>query len=366
MVRAFLILTLLCVGDALFAQTPAQYFSRGEQLAAQNDWAGAAPYLQQAYSLDSSRVEYIYYFGRSLIELNDYEQALPIMQRAYQLDLGAVYFDDLYWVGFLHFHLGHDIDAIQTIKAWLKKNSSRHSNPSLERAAKNIIASAEWKSSHGDFSLLDSIGDDYFNRPISIKRTLIQCSDVCSADGEQSPVLNDSLLHYSQWFKDGWRMRTALLQGDSLVQMVHSLSHAPMNMGQMTQLGNRCVGVMHHGESTLMEWKLDQPNTLVPWVTLGEAAFKATNPHLTVIQGDTLLFFAAQTAAGDFDLYYSKLDGKHWQSAVALGKEINSEGDEISPFYADGFLYFSSDGWPGYGGHDVYRVKLWDNTTRKP
>lgn len=51
-------------------------------------------------------------------------------------------------------------------------------------------------------------------------------------------------------------------------------------------------------------------------------------------------------------------DGK-WSAPINLGPDINTNMDEISPFLAaDGrTLYFSSEGRPGYGNHDVFVSK---------
>jgi peptidoglycan-associated lipoprotein len=38
---------------------------------------------------------------------------------------------------------------------------------------------------------------------------------------------------------------------------------------------------------------------------------------------------------------------------------VNTPGDELFPFiHDDGYLYFASNGLPGMGGFDLYRVKL--------
>lgn len=60
---------------------------------------------------------------------------------------------------------------------------------------------------------------------------------------------------------------------------------------------------------------------------------------------------------GGSDIYVSHLqeDGR-WGKPENLGPDINTSGDESSPFiHADNnTLYFASDGWPGVGGVDLY------------
>jgi outer membrane protein OmpA-like peptidoglycan-associated protein len=76
-----------------------------------------------------------------------------------------------------------------------------------------------------------------------------------------------------------------------------------------------------------------------------------------------MLFFASNRPGGQGgkDIWYSVLDAdSKWKQPVNLGKNINTEGDEMSPFiYFDGrTLYFSSDGHTGMGGFDIYTTKM--------
>ena len=66
---------------------------------------------------------------------------------------------------------------------------------------------------------------------------------------------------------------------------------------------------------------------------------------------------------GGIDIYVAYRNEKgFWDEAVNMGPSINTAGDEQTPFiHADNrSLYFSSNGWPGFGGADLYvsRKKL--------
>ena len=48
---------------------------------------------------------------------------------------------------------------------------------------------------------------------------------------------------------------------------------------------------------------------------------------------------------------------EEWGEPENMGPDINTEGDEMFPFlFDDQTLYFSSDGWPGMGGLDIFRA----------
>lgn len=61
---------------------------------------------------------------------------------------------------------------------------------------------------------------------------------------------------------------------------------------------------------------------------------------------------------GGYDIWYSRLENTIWSKAVNAGPAINSRFDEISPYIHvnNSDLYIVSNGYPGYGGYDIYRV----------
>lgn len=83
----------------------------------------------------------------------------------------------------------------------------------------------------------------------------------------------------------------------------------------------------------------------------------AKHPCEGELFGEKVLFFTANLAGGrgGFDLYYAPKKGAgQFGLPVNLGEVVNSPGDDISPYYRDGKLYFSSNGRPTIGGHDVF------------
>lgn len=93
-------------------------------------------------------------------------------------------------------------------------------------------------------------------------------------------------------------------------------------------------------------------------ITVGHPAL---NSH-----GDTLYFVSdAPGGYGGKDIYMAILDGSEWGYIQNLGPQINTSTDELFPYFrADGRLYFSSNGHPGYGGLDLFyavrRDSVWD------
>jgi hypothetical protein len=69
-----------------------------------------------------------------------------------------------------------------------------------------------------------------------------------------------------------------------------------------------------------------------------------------------LHFSAKVTKEQGFDIYssYFKSGEEQFTPASSAGPEVNTAKDEISPVFMNKKLYFASDGWPGFGGFDIY------------
>ncbi len=104
------------------------------------------------------------------------------------------------------------------------------------------------------------------------------------------------------------------------------------------------------------------------WSPIRSVSDKINNPASWESQpailpdGKTLYFVSDRPGGyGGYDIYKSmKGDDGEWSPPVNLGPVINSKGNEKSPFvHPDGkTLYFSSDGWMGLGGYDIFFSRL--------
>lgn len=84
--------------------------------------------------------------------------------------------------------------------------------------------------------------------------------------------------------------------------------------------------------------------------------------------GRTLYFTSNRPGGkGKMDIWFSRLefDGK-WSEPQNLGDSVNTSGNEMSPYiHKDNkTLYFSSDGWTGMGGFDLFISKMKSDSIR--
>ena len=90
----------------------------------------------------------------------------------------------------------------------------------------------------------------------------------------------------------------------------------------------------------------------------------ARHPAYGQLYGKEVLFFSANIPGGfgGFDLYYAdRISDTEYAIPVNLGASVNTAFDDQNPFFLNNKLYFSSNGHPGLGGLDVFRVD-WTGT----
>ena len=88
--------------------------------------------------------------------------------------------------------------------------------------------------------------------------------------------------------------------------------------------------------------------------------YRVKHPAFGELFGESVIYFASDMPGGrgGYDLYYAKSDGAGgYKRPVNLGEAINTAYDDVTPFYRDGTLYFSTEGRPTLGGFDVFRTE---------
>jgi len=98
----------------------------------------------------------------------------------------------------------------------------------------------------------------------------------------------------------------------------------------------------------------------ITWGNLTPLPFNNTEysvAHPALSPDGNRLFFSSDMPGGfgGKDIYVCAREGGLWGTPVNLGPNINTDGDELYPFYhSEQLLYFSSDGHFGLGGQDVF------------
>jgi outer membrane protein OmpA-like peptidoglycan-associated protein len=104
--------------------------------------------------------------------------------------------------------------------------------------------------------------------------------------------------------------------------------------------------------------------TSIGWGNVKVLSFNdpiASSYHPTINAAGTVLYFSSDRAGGfgGADLYKAeKITDSTWSAPVNLGPSVNTQGNEVFPTVKGNDLIFSSDGWSGMGGLDLFQVSL--------
>lgn len=174
---------------------------------------------------------------------------------------------------------------------------------------------------------------------------------------------------FSQWDEQKGEWMEAVNMGAPLntIGPNYISSITPDGQTVIITLGNKYTksGKMKAGVSvstrTSEGWTEPIPFQIINEINMSDKAnyFLANNREvlLMAVEGDPCF--------GSRDLYVSFLmeDGR-WSEPLNMGSDVNSVLEEASPFLAadDKTLYFSSNGYTGYGKHDIFVTRRLDDT----
>lgn len=90
--------------------------------------------------------------------------------------------------------------------------------------------------------------------------------------------------------------------------------------------------------------------------------FYSTGHPCMNTHGDTLFFSGKENENDDNDIFLSIYEDGQWTAPKRLPGTINTDKDELFPFYQNGKLYFSSEGHFNIGGFDIFESVLKNGT----
>lgn len=91
---------------------------------------------------------------------------------------------------------------------------------------------------------------------------------------------------------------------------------------------------------------------------INEDGSSCMHPFLLEMNDHQVLYFSSnrKNGFGGYDLWYSIIKNNEYGTPINLGSTINTEGNEVTPFYdsSRSILYFSSDEHLGIGDYDIF------------
>lgn len=364
LLSCFVWMDLLCSG-----QSPAQYAKRGDAAVAENDWNLAFSYYEQGYLLDTSSFDMRAKYADAARQIKNYALAEVLYAANYEKDNGKILPDQLYWLAAMQKHNGRYEDAQRNFKKYIKKFKSSGSKELLKRAEQEA-KSAVWAM-------------DYKEKPFEGK--LVHPEGMLNTiAAEIAPFPESDQLYFTSARLNADREEWHLyISQNSAAPEVITISGLPSG----SQVGNfrmdgfgRCYFTVQTGAaSKIFCGRLDGLfiRELYEIVAANGEGANNTMACPTVIGDRYYLFFVSDRDGGEGgkDIWYLKSAKKFdssFEGAIEfdkvknLGSRYNTSGDELSPWISDSVFYYSSDWLDGFGGLDVFEVKVKEFLIDKP
>ena len=174
---------------------------------------------------------------------------------------------------------------------------------------------------------------------------------------------------------DGWVQQDEL-EGPFNLEGEHT-GHGTYSSDGNAFYFTRCASLDNNLVKCQIYYSQKQGNDWTTPVMLGQEVNneggESTTPIMINFDGEERLYFTSDRdgTVGGTDIWYATMvNDSTFTQAVNLGRNINTVGNETTPYVAldrnESYLYFSSDYHPGFGGYDVFRSALDGNSLGNP
>lgn len=349
----------------------AKVYNEGRENYENLDYKSAEPLLKEALKFDDKFFEAYMMLGELYSNQGRYSEASVNYQTAVKLDSNA-YRPVFFRLANAEFMSGDYNDALIDYRTYLRNKGNAEKNTKL--AKKNILNclfAIEAIKKPVQFNLINAgsgintTDDEYWPSITADGQTLMFTRQVNTDYYPAAMASSQEDFYVSSLLNGSWQK--ALNAGEPL--------NTRSNEGAQTLSSNglymyftACDRAGGMGSCDIYFSAFRNGVWSTPINLRAPVNSPAWESTPSVSADGSLLFFSSSRPGGlgGKDLWIARMkpDGR-WSTPKNPGKNINTEGNEMSPFiHFDGrTLYFASDGRPGMGGYDIYMSRMNDDST---
>jgi outer membrane protein OmpA-like peptidoglycan-associated protein len=369
---------------------------------------GLAPMIAEAQPISASRPEYMLQVAEEKFEAKDYVNALDFYNKYYEATKDRTV---LYKIGLADMALKDYTKAEANFSRSLQRSKS--STAEVNEDARLYLGMMQKMNEKYDEALVtleDFIKASKDDTKIARAKSELEGSrqamrmkenvklmlenlgtKVNTANSEYSPKVSGNMLYFAA-LRDGKITIIDGKEGDFYAKIYRTSINAKGEFDKPEPLGGEINRIGAHqgnvsfspdgqtmyfsrftlngnevGESTIFYSAKQGDGT---WGAAKEVAgingkWQVKHPAIGELFGKPVMFLTSnmESTKGGFDIFYAnKVNEGEFSAPVNLGAVINTTGDDETPFYQNGKLYFSSNGHPTIGGSDIF-VSSWNGAT---
>lgn len=347
----------------------------GKQLLTQGRTRAALTRFREAQVKDKYSARAAYWIGRAHYNLSNYGYALKYGKEAEKLSQAAD--GDVFFLLGESYHRKNQLDSARMnydlAEIQLSRSKKRVYN--IEKLVAEIDFAKEQEQKETSYKRLlvegdvNSGYDDYGPIKIPEKMELYFISRRPDTDG--GGINPDDQRYFEDIYRASWNEETE--KWDSVTNHLGKLNSIGFDaVGHIANGGNRVyitrntsiVDMKTHtrGSDIMVaeftnqgRWSKPKP---INDKSINTSYFDGA-PCLTEDE-NTMFFVSDRRGKGHrADIFVTRKEGRKWVEAEPLPDNINTPGNETTPFITpDGqYLFYSSDGFVGMGGYDIYVSK---------
>jgi outer membrane protein OmpA-like peptidoglycan-associated protein len=343
------------------------YRKKADELFEAKDYRNALDHYFQALRFAQSDPKLLLKIGLTYLETETKGMAVGYLEKAYktdpEVDPKIFYYRGLAYQG--------NLEYAKAKKAYeiYKKTAPKTEISDLDRKIQQCIVSHVLVSFPVDV-LIENAGSinskfDEYSPVISLDGSTIYFTSNRILDTTSTKLVGYEDIYVAQMNDDDWSTPVKIGGGINMGHhdAVSSLSPDGKKLFLYYDIGKGNIYMAELNEAGV--WAKPTPLN----VNVNTSTYKETSATISV-DGKRLFFSSNRPGGkGGLDIYMSTLDEKgEWGKPVNISEEINTSGDEDSPYiHPDGVtLYFSSDGHPGMGSADIFKSTFKDGKWQKP
>lgn len=372
---------LFFTSSALFAQVSEQVILQeaDEAFQAGDYYSAALSYARLLNDVSKAPIDISYKYAESLRQYNAYTEAVHWYKYVADMDSSNQYPDATFWLALMLKQTGNYDLAGSYLNTYITKNSNAIF---LEKAKLEIESckSAKWITQDTLPVTIEHL-DSNINTPYS-EFGAVQLSDtalyfsslrmiVADEYGSILPGVFVSKIFRSKMSVAGLSTAnefTAIINDPKTNNgnLSFSPEHTKIFFSRCQTLKSKLSCELWASEIIKNKWQ--KPERLTRKINLPGTT--NTQPSYVDFGDFQVLYFASDrpNGYGAMDIWYSIIKQGKYSDPINLGSNINTIGDEITPFYhlEDSSLYFSSNTQPGIGGFDIFSSKGGLNQWTRP
>jgi len=364
--RSAILLFLMLMISFAFAQNTEQILEVGHEYYKKGDYLGANKVYKRAMDVDSSDANVLYHYSKSLMDLMNMKLASRYLYKASLIDRGENYPDIYYLLAESYRNSGEYKKARRYYsKAILPYRSDRNSYMYKKISQSKKANQWSMKQKQNQEVSLNPF-DPQFNTDASEFGARIIEGHLYFSSLRADSIKEDGTVEDQHYFN---RIYYANLnERGEAVEISSTLNFKDRHLANLTLSldGSSAYFSVCDTNYQCEIWKAKLVNNqLKDPVALNKninfPSYNNTQAEVLEFKGKEYLIFCSDRPKGfgGLDLWISEKKKFGYDEPINLGSNINSPGNEITPYYQEGWIYFSSDWHNGFGGYDIFKTSGW-------